>query len=108
MEEKKLQRDDNYGLDEPLDQDTLSELQIDAMRERNLQKQKHHVKGFLTKNQIIKELVDRGLGTRTTLIRKFEKLLELKEIQCEKETGAYRFSASAENLIKIAEGIKKL
>jgi hypothetical protein len=107
MEEKKLQRDDNCGQDEPLDQDTLSETQIDRMRERNLQKQKHHVQGFLTQNQIVNSLKGPGYST-TTLKRKIRKLRELKEIQCEKETGACRFIASEENLLKIAEGIKKL
>lgn len=83
-------------------------LSEDEIRHQKEDSKKHHVPGYWTLNQLIKELVDRGQGTRTTLMRKINKLLELKKIQFSKEDGIYRFEASEENLDKIAREISRL
>jgi hypothetical protein len=84
------------------------DLSIDDIWDKKRENRKHHVPGYWTLNQLLKELVDRGQGTRTTLMRKIKKLLELKKIQFSKEDGIYRFEASEENLNKIIKEISKL
>lgn len=90
------------------DGEIAESLSTDEIRLKKEEDQKHHVEGYWTLNQLIKELVDRGQGTRTTLMRKIKKLLKLNRIQFRKEDGIYRFEASEENLHKIIEELNKL
>jgi len=105
-QDKKPSSEDNYDQDNSSHKNTLSQDLIETMRKKNLEKQKHHISGSLTQNQIIKGLKDRGLGSPTTLKRKIRKLVELGKIQYENKDGTYRFEAS--NLNKIVEEIKNL
>ncbi len=97
-------RDEKEKREGKIDKD----LSTEEIRPKKKESQKHRVEGYWTLNQLIKELVDRGQGTRTTLMRKIKKLPELNRIQFSKEDGIYRFEESEENLNEIARQISKL
>jgi len=97
-------RDEKEKKEGKIDKD----LSTEEIRRKKEENKKHHVEGCWTLNQLIKKLVDRGQGTRPTLMRKINKLVELNRVQFRKEGGFYRFEASEETLDKIIEEISKL
>lgn len=110
------------GEDRPRSIKDLSGYDIDNIKRKKEERQKHHSPEFLTKGQVIamllnpasRKALEKKAGvripeySRSTLKRKIKKLLGLNTIRFHKEGTIYRFEKSQENIIKIVREISKL